>query len=473
MDIDITGEIKRFDYRLKTLVLGLGSSGYSCMEFLTTKNCPFDICDTRPVPPNIEKLRKEFPQQNVRCEPITIELLEQYQQVIVSPGISIRQSAFSAYLALDRLLIGDVELFAQELSSLHELNDCQTKVVAITGSNGKSTVTTMVEHIAQQAGLKALAGGNLGLPVLDMLKTEVDIYVLELSSFQLETLYSLTTESAVVLNISEDHMDRYDDLMDYQAVKEKIYRNCRIKVLNLDEPLSEKYQHDDENSRLGFTMNKPQQGQFGLIENGREIYLVKAEDQVNINIMSSQELKVKGRHNIANALAAMALLNSWKIPTNILRAALKSYKGLPHRCEWVREVNGVTFFNDSKGTNVGATIAAINGFDEDLILIAGGQGKGADFRELAVVVRESIKTVLLFGEDAKLIDIAITESGSDGEPVLEVMQVENLHQAVNLAYEYAQPGMNVLFSPACASFDQYKNFIERGEDFIKWVKALE
>jgi len=474
MNANSTGEYTDFNYSLKTLVIGLGISGYASVEFLAQKNCDFDVCDTRINPPNAEKLLSEFPEHQLICAELSGELLNNYEQLVVSPGISIRQQVFIDFKNKGGLIFGDVALFAQELQQRIILDSSKAKVVAITGSNGKSTVTTMVEHIANRAGIKALAGGNLGLPVLAMLRQDVDLFVLELSSFQLETLDNLVTESAVVLNVSEDHMDRYEDIFDYQRVKEKIYRQAKLKVLNLDEPfariLNSKFNNSAERryNSICFSLGIPQQGQYGLrAENSDEFLAFE-----NNNILSVDQLKIKGKHNYANALAAMALLQPWHLTTEVLSSALKSYAGLPHRCQWVRKLNRVNFYNDSKGTNVGASIAAINGFSEPIILIAGGVGKGADFSDLAKVAQEKIAAVVLFGQDAELIAQAITACPKGQKNKVQIKRVENMQEAVVNAYEMASPGMSILFSPACASFDQYENYVRRGEDFVQQVKVL-
>lgn len=477
MNIKSLGEEHAFDYKLKTLVIGLGLSGYSCVEFLADKNCPFDVCDTRENPPNVDNLKRDFPRLDLIKQEINRELLANYQQLVVSPGISIRQQVFKDFQRQGKLLIGDVELFAQELNRLRQNGDKKVKVIAITGSNGKSTVTTMVAHIAQFAGIKTIAGGNLGLPVLSILNTDAELYVLELSSFQLETLNSLVCESAVVLNVSEDHMDRYEDIEDYQKVKEKIYQHAKLKVFNLDESFARslKAKLTQSEKKIGFSLGVQEERQFGLTANdmsdsANQEYLTQFSSGRPNKILAVSELKVRGRHNVSNALAALALLEPWQISSDVIGTALQTYTGLPHRCEWVRELNGINFYNDSKGTNVGASIAAIEGFSEALVLIAGGIGKGADFGEFATIVCKKITTLVLFGQDANLIADAIKLKKEHKQ--LEMLQVDNLKQAVISAYEKAKPGMTVLFSPACASFDQYENYVLRGEDFIKQVNAL-
>lgn len=473
MNEPVGSELKLFDFKLKTLIIGLGISGYSCVEFLASKNCPFDVLDTRERPPNCEAMKQYYPRVRMLHQNIDEALLSQYEQVVVSPGISIRQTCFEDFTTKGKLVTGDVELFAQELNVRNAEGSCTSQVIAITGSNGKSTVTTMVEHILKRVGISVIAGGNLGLPALSMLKHAVDVYVLELSSFQLETLESLNCSSAVLLNISEDHMDRYDDLNDYQGVKEKIYQNCKAIVLNGDEQYAAKIGERYSSTRpiIRFSVQSKTNTQYGLGRE-RENSLVFFNQEIEQEILPIGQLRVKGKHNVSNALAAIALLAPWKLNLNDVANALKNYVGLPNRCEWIRELKGVNFYNDSKGTNVGATIAAIDGFSEEVCLIAGGIGKDADFAPLAKVVCEKVKSVVLFGQDARMIENAIKSDVQFSIKKPVIYKADILEEAVQIAFENTSPRMSVLFSPACASFDQYPNYMARGEDFVKQVKKL-
>jgi UDP-N-acetylmuramoylalanine--D-glutamate ligase len=467
-----------FDYQLKTLVIGLGETGYSCAKFLIKKNCPFDICDTRKQTPYEQQLIKELPEIELKhINKIDIELLQQYEQVVVSPGISVREDAFKQFRQQGKTLIGDIALFIQE-----NLIEQKKPIIAVTGSNGKSTVVTLAEHILKQSGQKVIAGGNLGIPALDLLDSDADIYILELSSFQLETIpQQLFGQdifiSAVLLNVSEDHMDRYDSLDDYRRVKESIFKLSKYRVFNknewlLDETLKEKNYSE-------FSLNKPEKNGYGLINKEGQTYLAQSicckQEPLYKQIMPANEIVITGKHNFSNILATLALLEPFALSDNTVNSAIKTYKGLAHRCEWVATIDNVNYYNDSKGTNAGATIAAINSYDRPKILIAGGIGKDADFCELAKIINQKVKHVLLMGKDALQIKNSIEyeqNSSSEKQTLLSIEIVENMQLAIKKAQQLAQTGELVLFSPACASFDMYKNYVERGNDFVNQVKQL-
>jgi UDP-N-acetylmuramoylalanine--D-glutamate ligase len=314
--------------------------------------------------------------------------------------------------------------------------------------------------MASKAGLNAVAGGNIGLPVLDLLNDSKDLYVLELSSFQLETLHRLPMAAAVVLNISADHMDRYVDINAYAMIKQVVYESATLAIINRDDPYVRRMLPHQQNS-IGFTVGKPGAGDFGLCEKDDVQYLCTADRM----LLSTAELKIRGQHNFANALAALALGSSLDLPMKAMLDALKEFPGLEHRTQWVAEINGVNWFNDSKGTNVGATLAAIEGLPGKHVLIAGGQGKGADFSPLREIAGQRLRGVVLFGEDAEKIAQALDRA-------VPVEFAADLEQAVRLAAGLAQQGDNVLLSPACASFDMFKGFAHRGEVFMKAVREL-
>ncbi len=368
-------------------------------------------------------------------------------------------TAVQAAIAHGVEVIGDVELFGLYRPS-------SAKVIAITGSNGKTTVTSLVGDICKKAGLKTIVAGNIGLPVLDTLDMpEPDVYVLELSSFQLETTSHLTVDVATILNICEDHMDRYDTLQAYADAKARIYTNATLAVVNRDDAMSLALATTET---ISFGLNPaPNVADFGVIENG-ESWLASGQRKW----MPVSDLKMSGRHNVANALAAAALCSSIGIDKTTIMLALAEFKGLPHRVEWVANIHGVDFYDDSKGTNVGATCAAITGMTKQgqpqkVVLIAGGDGKGQDFSPLLHAVQANARAIVLFGRDAHLIEAVLLSSD------LPMYDAIDLREAVAIAHKVASPGDAVLLSPACASFDMFKNYVHRAEVFIETVKALE
>jgi UDP-N-acetylmuramoylalanine--D-glutamate ligase len=352
-------------------------------------------------------------------------------------------------------LSGDIELFAR---------NAKAPIVAISGSNAKSTVTTLVGEMAAAAGKRVAVGGNLGTPALDLLSDEVDLYVMELSSFQLETTDQLGAEVATVLNISEDHMDRYSGLPAYHLAKHRIFRGARQVVVNRQDALTRPLIGEGVPCWT-FGLNKPDRNGFGLREENGEKYLAFQFD----NLMPVRELKIRGGHNQANALAALALGHAVGLPFDAMLASLKTFAGLVHRCQWLRELNGVNYYDDSKATNVGAALAAIEGLGADidgkLVLIAGGDGKGADFTPLKAPVAAHCRAVVLLGRDADLLAATFGDS-------VPLVRVTTLEEAVQRAAEIAQRGDAVLLSPACASLDMFKNFEERGQLFALAVGDL-
>jgi UDP-N-acetylmuramoylalanine--D-glutamate ligase len=347
-------------------------------------------------------------------------------------------------------VIGDVELFAQAATA---------PVIAVTGSNGKSTVVTLLGAMARRAGVEVRVGGNIGTPALDLLEEqEPDLYVLELSSFQLETLQSLRPSSAVVLNVSEDHLDRYQGLQDYAAAKQVIYRHAALQVVNRDDAVAAALA-DDSRPQVGFTRNAPHGDDYGLVGHAGELWLARGERR----LLPAAAVRMAGLHNLTNALAALALGEGAGLSLDAMLDTLMEFQGLPHRMQFVAEHAGVRWYNDSKGTNVGATLAAIAGIDTGLVLIAGGDGKGADFSALAAVLRDKGHGAVLIGRDAPLLEQVL-------QGVLPLARAADMREAVRLAAIMAQPGDAVLLSPACASTDMYRNFVERGEQFMQAVQ---
>lgn len=373
----------------------------------------------------------------------------------MSPGLALATPALQAAAARGVKLSGDIELFAR---------NAKAPIVAISGSNAKSTVTTLVGEMAAAAGKRVAVGGNLGTPALDLLNDDVELYVMELSSFQLETTDQLNAEVATVLNVSEDHMDRYSGLPAYHLAKHRIFRGARQVVVNRQDALSRPLIGEGLPCWT-FGLNKPDFKAFGLREENGEKYLA-FEFQ---NLMPVRELKIRGAHNQANALAALALGHAVGLPFDAMLSALRSFAGLEHRCQWVRELAGVGYYNDSKATNVGAALAAIEGLGADIqgkvVLIAGGDGKGADFKDLKGPVAANCRAVVLMGRDSGLIADAL------GDAVPQV-RAQSLDDAIAQSKALAQPGDVVLLSPACASFDMFKNYEERGQLFARAVEAL-
>ena len=437
------------------IVVGLGKSGMSLVRFLAQRGVSFAVADTRENPPELATLRRDYPQVEVRCGELDVEFLCRADELYVSPGLALATPALQAAAARGVKLSGDIDLFAR---------NAKAPIVAISGSNAKSTVTTLVGEMAVAAGKRVAVGGNLGMPALDLLSDDVELYVMELSSFQLETTHQLGAEVATVLNVSEDHMDRYSGLPAYHLAKHRIFRGARQVVVNRQDALTRPLMSDGLPCWT-FGLGAPDFKAFGLREENGEKYLA-FEFQ---NLMPVRELKVRGAHNQANALAALALGHAVGLPFDAMLSSLRTFTGLEHRCQWVRELDGVSYYNDSKATNVGAALAAIDGLGMDmdgkLVLIAGGDGKGADFSGLRDSVTRYCRAVVMIGRDADLIADAL------GDAVPQV-RAASLDEAIAQCRALAQPGDAVLLSPACASFDMFKNYEERGQLFARAVGAL-
>ena len=444
--------------RLKRMIVGLGMSGLSCARFCQRQGWSFDLCDSREQPTNLSSVQQEFSHSRVVCGPLQGELLASYDELIVSPGVALSEPAIQQAIAAGVTISGDIQLFKQFVNK---------PVIAITGSNGKSTVTTLVGDILNACGLKALVGGNIGLPALDLtLDSAADVYVLELSSFQLETTTDLGACAATILNLSEDHMDRYSGMADYLAAKQRIFQQAAAAVVNRDDQASQPQQELSQWS-FGEQTNAGQQA-FGLLQQDGQDWICYAGEP----LLSATDIKIKGRHNLANVMAALALVAAAAPQLNINwrdgLEAVRQFAGLAHRCQWVANINGVDCYNDSKGTNVGSTLAAINGLgkaDGKIWLLAGGVDKDQSFNDLVKPCQQFVAEVLLFGRDAS----AIAEDLQG----CKTRVVNTLDQAFGLALKAAQPGDVILLSPACASFDQFKNYAVRGEYFCQLVKDAE
>lgn len=436
------------------VVVGLGKTGLSCARHLRRRNIPFIAVDTRAEPPGIAEFRSEFPDVRTECGELNADTLCNAHTLVMSPGVDLRTPAVSKAIARGVNVTGDIDMFAKVANA---------PLVAITGSNAKSTVVTLVGEMAKEAGLRTAVAGNIGTPVLDLLNHEpYELYVLELSSFQLETTFNLNAAVATVLNMSPDHMDRYDSMQAYHRAKHRIFQGCRHVVVNRDDALSRPLLPATVNVS-SFGLGPEETREFGVLEQNGKQYL--AHDRQPL--LAVDELKIFGRHNVANALAALALGRAAGLAWEPMLAALRKFPGLPHRCQWVASVDGVAWYNDSKGTNVGASVAAITGLGATgkVVLLAGGVGKGQKFSELAPVMKRFGKLAILFGEDADKIALAL--SGA-----VPVQRAATFQEAIAQARAGAAAGDLVLLSPACASFDMFTNYEHRGQVFMDTVRAL-
>ena len=435
-----------------TLVVGLGKTGLSCVKFLARHGVPVAVTDSRDNPPGLASLRAACPGVQCAVGGFDKQLFAWAQRLLVSPGVSLREPLIAEAQARGVEILGDVELFARLVN---------TPVVAITGSNGKSTVTTLVGEMCNAAGKRTLLGGNLGRPVLEMLdEPPAEFYVLELSSFQLETTRSLNAAVSVVLNISADHMDRYDDVAAYARAKQGVYHGSGVQVINREDPVVAAMVEPDRRV-ISFGLDAPSADNYGRLSRNDKLWLARGSQ----TLLPVRELRISGEHNQANALAALAMGEAIGLPMVSMLEALRQFAGLPHRTQWVAEINGVNWYNDSKGTNVGAAVSAIRGLSGSLVWIAGGQGKGADFSALREALAGKVRVAVLLGQDAEKIAEAI-------EAVAPIVFVNDMADAVRQAQALAQPGESVLLSPACASFDMFNGFEHRGEVFMAEVRAL-
>ena len=443
------------------LVLGLGETGLSMVRWLSAQSARLRVADTRSAPPGLAQAAMYVAEEQIFCGNFNDALFDGIELIAISPGVPLRDPAVERAIARGIEVVGDIELFAQSLPKNNH-----PRILAITGANGKTTVTSMVEHLCKAAGKDAVAAGNISPAVLDIVlergANQPEVWVLELSSFQLETTSSLHADAATVLNISEDHLDRYADMAEYSAAKARIFAGCSIQVLNRDDARCMSIARKDCKT-ITFGLNKPDtEGDFGIERADGEIWLMQGARR----LMKASELQVVGLHNVANALASLALSCAIDFPMPILLDALRSFKGLPHRVERVAEIGGITYYDDSKGTNVGATIAALQGLGRKAVLIAGGEGKGQDFAPLNPVVAQHARAVVLIGRDTPLIEAALSGCG------VTVVRAEDMTDAVQQATRLAQKGDAVLLSPACASFDMFRNYEHRAEVFVEAVQEL-
>ncbi|MFA6178612.1 MAG: UDP-N-acetylmuramoyl-L-alanine--D-glutamate ligase [Candidatus Methylopumilus sp.] len=451
----------------QVLVLGLGDTGLSALRWLKSQGALLSVADTRDAPANAAVVRAEMPETTMHLGPYAAATFATIDLIVISPGVALAEPMVQAAICRGIPVVGDVELFAQ-------FRPAAAKVIAITGSNGKSTVTTLVGEMCEAAGLKTVVAGNIGLPVLDTLMPgfmndeSPDVFVLELSSFQLETTSSLHADAATVLNICDDHLDRYADLDAYAAAKARIFlggldvKQAQVQVLNRQDARSMQMAiATQEQISFGIDM-PPTANDFGLLKDTDQSWLASGTNR----LLATNEMRIAGLHNAANAMAALALCRGIGLDSMALLNALREFKGLPHRVQWVAEVLGVAFYDDSKGTNVGATCAALAGLPQKVVLIAGGDGKGQDFSPLQMPVAQNARAVVLIGRDAAQIETVLDSTS------VPLIPAASLEEAVQKAFEAAQPGDAVLLSPACASFDMFRNYVHRAEVFVSAVNAL-
>jgi UDP-N-acetylmuramoylalanine--D-glutamate ligase len=442
-------------------VLGLGLTGLTLARYLARRGANVRVADTRAAPPCAAQLASELPQVQVSTGAFRRESFEGIDLMAVSPGVPLSEPMIAQARSRGVAAVGDIELFAQAFPA-------RSKVLSITGSNGKSTVTEMTGALCRKAGLHTVVAGNIGLPVLDALlevdasRVVPDVFVLELSSFQLETTYSLNADAATCLNVTEDHLDRYRDIDAYALAKTRIFHGQGVQVLNREDAWCRAMAQPGR-TVFTFGVGAPcSEREWGLIEADGATWLAHGRQP----LLPLSQLQIAGLHNAANALAALGLAHALALPDAPLVQALREFEGLPHRVQKVAEIGGVVFYDDSKGTNVGATVAALKGMQQKVVLIAGGEGKGQDFSPLKAAVAARARAVVLIGRDGELIAQALEGSG------VALHRAPNMEEAVQVSASLAQRGDAVMLSPACASFDMFRNYEHRAQVFVAAVKRL-
>jgi UDP-N-acetylmuramoylalanine--D-glutamate ligase len=451
---------------MHSVVVGLGKTGASCLRYLSRRGMPVRATDSRLAPPGLAELGVLAGSFDLRLGGFDLSLLDGASQVVISPGVSLEEPIARAARERGIDVLGDIELFARNVHA---------PVVGVTGTNGKSTVTTLVACMAAAAGRRVLAGGNLGTAALDLLEQATpDLYVLELSSFQLETTSSLHLKAAVVLNVTADHLDRYPSVAAYALAKSRIFAHAATVVLNADDPLVSAMRGARTAGHVRtvtFSIESPDadgrptggpSADFSLLRKGGQTFLARH----GVALLDTARMKISGRHNAANALAALALGEAAGLPMPKMLEALESFPGLPHRSQWIADVADVRYVDDSKGTNVGATIAAVAGLPGPLVMIAGGQGKGQDFTPLAQAFRGKVRHAVMIGQDAAMVAAAL-------EGVCTLESAATMQEAVSAAMRAARAGDTVLLSPACASLDMFRDYGHRGDEFAAAVRSLD
>ena len=442
----------------KVLVLGLGDTGWSMARWLARHGARVSVADSRTDPPFARELAQELPGVPLATGAFEKASFSDVDTIAISPGIDRREPLVSEAIRRGVPVVGDIEIFAQALAEAAPRDGGRVPhVIAITGSNGKSTVTAMAGEVSRAAGRSTVVAGNIGLPVLDALGeievggTMPDVFVLELSSFQLESTSSLNADAASVLNVSEDHLDRYEGIADYAAAKARIFEGTGVQVLNrLDRWSMSMARAGREQRTVGVDAARGE-NEWGIEKSSGQAMLARGSEI----LMPAAELPLAGRHNALNALATLALADAIWLPTAPSLEALRRFRGLPHRMEKVTDIGGIAFYDDSKGTNVGATVAALNGMTMPVALIAGGDGKGQDFAPLAPAVKAHAKAVVLIGRDADAIHSVLAGCGV---PLLRAREPRRRRRA-GLSGE--RPGDAVLLSPACASYDMFRSYVHR------------
>ena len=449
MNIDV--DTRDGSTEASVLVFGMGATGASCARYFADRGAVAEFVDTRKNPPGLDAIMDAMPDARVHVGAAPARLPGGIRRVVVSPGVDLQEPLMLE--ARDRQIdiVSDIDLFMAE---------CQGRVVAITGSNGKSTVTSMLGSLLSAVGWSVATGGNLGTPALDLLDSEIEIYALELSSFQLERSQPIPADVAVLLNLSPDHLDMHSDMVAYSSAKARVYAACKHAVVNRDDRKLASMVPSGVTT-TSFGLDAPAEGAFGIRPTSGGECIAYGDTL----LLSVDAFPLIGRHNLSNALAAVALGAALGADVHSLAQALKRCRSLPHRMEPIPTTDGVTWINDSKATNVGAAVTSIAGIDDPFILIAGGDGKGADFRALADSVSGRNCDVILLGRDATLIAQAL-------DSVCSVTIVESIREAVRRAVALSKVGHTVLLAPACSSHDMFANFAERGQAFAAAVREL-
>ncbi|MGO4306312.1 UDP-N-acetylmuramoyl-L-alanine--D-glutamate ligase [Cupriavidus sp. RAF12] len=485
------------------LVLGLGESGLAMARWCGLNGCRVRVADTREAPANLALLQAELPAARFVGAPFADSLLDDIGLVAISPGLSPLEAGTRALLDAAQArgipVWGEIELFAQALGYLEATSGYAPRVLAITGTNGKTTTTALTGRLVERAGKTVAVAGNISPSALDKLSaciataTLPDVWVLELSSFQLETTHSLAPHAATVLNVTQDHLDWHGSMEAYAASKARVFgpadKAC-VQVLNRNDRLTMDMARPGTQP-VTFGTDLPEMpGSYGVLREGGMPWLVLAEPDSESDgepkprrrkgadvateavavrhkrLMPADALHIRGMHNATNAMAALALCRAIDLPLNALLHGLREYRGEPHRVEWVATIDEVEYFDDSKGTNVGATVAALSGLDKRVVLIAGGEGKGQDFSPLAAPVAQYARAVLLIGKDADALRAALEGTGT------QLVDAATLEEAVNKSASLAEAGDVVLLSPACASLDMFRNYVHRAEVFRSAVEEL-
>lgn len=437
-----------------TLVLGMGATGLSIAAWLARRGQSATFADSRRQPPGASKIAALLPDAVLCLGAVPEQISEQTEQVLISPGLGMNLPVLQDAERKAIPILSDIDLFMQE---------CPGKVLGVTGSNGKSTVTSLLDCMLSAAGMRVQAGGNLGTPALDLLQDDAEVFVLELSSFQLERSGELPLHAAVILNVSPDHLDHHGDLESYRSAKQKIYSRCGMAIVNRDEP--EFVQEVGVTiPEIGFGLGKPAARDWGVIDSDDGQWIARGAYAV----MPVGALQIAGRHNLSNVLAAFALADSLEAPLDGLVAGAQLFAGLPHRMQIVAadQDAGVVWIDDSKATNEAAALASIRSVKGRLVLIAGGDAKGGILEEFAAELAERRAIVILLGKDSEYIRSKLAAA-------LEIHQVETIEEAVSVAADVARTEYTVLLAPACSSLDMFSGYAERGERFAAAVRGLQ